>query len=207
MRRVNTVFELTMSRVEQDPKRQRRQVAREAKLEAQRRRETQRRRRALVIYAGLALVGVAVIGLIARSATRPQPGERVAGQGSSHIGSGQSHPAYNSNPPTSGWHVPQTVSWGSLRSEVPDEVVLHNLEHGGVWISYKNPGDTVLVEKLEALASRYRSKVLITLRSKNDSPIAIAAWERLLKLETYDEQRIVEFINAYRNRGPERVPD
>jgi alpha-galactosidase len=97
--------------------------------------------------------------------------------------------------------------WGSSRAEIPDEVLLHNLEHGGIWISHKNPSDTALVEKLEALASRYRSKVIVTPRSRNESPIAIAAWERLLKLDTYDEDRIVEFINAFRNKGPERVPD
>lgn len=188
-------------------KRLRREAARAEKREAQQRREAQRRRRALTIYGGLAVVVVAVVGLIAWSASRPQSGERIAGLGRTHISPGQPHPAYNSNPPTSGWHTPQVASWGASRAEIPDEVLLHNLEHGGIWLSYKNPSDTVLVEKLEALASRYGSKVIVTPRSKNDSPIAIAAWERLLKLDTYDENRIVEFINAFRNRGPERVPD
>lgn len=188
-------------------KRLRREAARAEKREAQQWREAQRRRRALTIYGGLAVVVVAVVGLIAWSASRPQSGERIAGLGQTHISPGQPHPAYNSNPPTSGWHTPQVASWGASRAEIPDEVLLHNLEHGGIWLSYKNPSDTVLVEKLEALASRYGSKVIVTPRSKNDSPIAIAAWERLLKLDTYDENRIVEFINAFRNRGPERVPD
>jgi len=191
-------------------KRLRREAARAEKREAHERREAQRRRRALTIYGGLAVVVVAVVGLIAWSASRPQLGElgeRIAGLGQTHISLGQPHPAYNSNPPTSGWHTPQVASWGASRAEIPDEVLLHNLEHGGIWLSYKSPSDTALVEKLEALASRYRSKVIVTPRSKNDSPIAIAAWERLLKLDTYDENRIVKFINAFRNRGPERVPD
>ena len=38
-------------------------------------------------------------------------------------------------------------------------------------------------------------------------PVAVAAWERLLKLDSYDERPIVEFINAYRNRGPALFPD
>jgi len=28
-----------------------------------------------------------------------------------------------------------------------------------------------------------------------------------MKLDSYDEQRSVEFIDVFRNRGPERVPD
>ena len=160
-----------------------------------------------MIYGAGALAVVAIIGLTVWSAVRPRPGMTIAGQGAAHIGFGTAHPAYNSNPPTLGWHIPQVAPWGVSRSEVPDEIVLHNLEHGGVWISYKDPRDAALVEKLEAIASRYPSKVLVTPRPKNDSPIAVAAWQRLRKLDAYDEQRIVEFVNVFRNRGPERVPD
>lgn len=142
-----------------------------------------------------------------RRAARPRPGERIPGQGASHIRLGSPHPPYNSNPPTSGWHTPQAMPWGTSRTEAPDELLLHNLEHGGVWISYKDPHDAALVEKLGALASRLPSKVLVTPKPQNDNAIAVAAWERLLKVDAYDERRIVEFINAFRNRGPERVPN
>ncbi len=49
--------------------------------------------------------------------------------------------------------------------------------------------------------------MIITLRQKNDSRIAVAAWTRLLKLDRYDERAIVDFIKAYRNKGPETVFD
>jgi hypothetical protein len=190
-----------------DAKRQRREAAREVKLEAKRERAAQRRRRSVTIYGAVALFAAVLAGLFGWSMTRPKPGERIAGQGQVHISAGQPHPAYNSNPPTSGWHMTRTASWGAFQTEIPDEIVVHNLEHGGIWISYKDPSDAALVEKLEALVSRFRSKVIVTPRSRNDSRVVVAAWERLLKLETYDEKRIVEFINAYRNKGPERVPD
>ena len=57
------------------------------------------------------------------------------------------------------------------------------------------------------LSRRYRSKVIITLRPKNDSRIAVAAWTRLMKLDHYDEAAIVNFINRFKNRGPELFPD
>ena len=133
--------------------------------------------------------------------------ETYPDQGAAHIALGASHPAYNSNPPTSGWHTPQTVPWGARRDAIPDEILIHNLEHGGIWISYKDPNDTALVEKLEALASRYRSKVIVTPRPSNDAPIAVAAWTKLMKLQVFDEAAIVKFIDAYKNKGPEKVPD
>lgn len=167
----------------------------------------QRRHRAIAIHGVTTLTLAVVIGLIALVALRPGPGEKIAGQGAAHIGLGDSHPAYKSNPPTSGSHRRQVFPWVSSRTEVPDELVLHNLEHGGVWITYKDPADRALIEKLEALAARYRTKVLVTPRPENDIPVAVAAWERLLKLDSYDERRIVEFINAYRNRGPALFPD
>ncbi len=133
--------------------------------------------------------------------------KRYPSQGVAHIRLGDSHPPYNSNPPTSGWHTPETAPWGAHRREIPDQVIVHNLEHGGIWISYRDPSNTELVDRLETLAGRYRSKVIVTPRPQNDAPIAVAAWTRLMKLDEYDEDKIVRFIEAYRNRGPEQVPD
>ncbi|MDR7420175.1 MAG: DUF3105 domain-containing protein [Armatimonadota bacterium] len=133
--------------------------------------------------------------------------EQFPGQGGDHLPLGQAHPAYNSNPPTSGWHTPQTAPWGVHRTAIPDEVIVHNLEHGGIWISYRDASDAALIEKLETLVARYRSKVILTPRPQNDAPVAVAAWTRLMKLDGYDEEKIVRFIDAYKNKGPERVPD
>jgi hypothetical protein len=218
-------------RVRKDAKRQRRQVAVAAKREEQHLREVGRRRRTLLTYGGIAGALVVVIGLVVamnqrnRSGLAEVPGgEKVAAgvsqpaakrgvvehfddQGGTHIQLGRPHPAYNSDPPTSGWHTPQTANWGAFRNAIPDQIIVHNLEHGGIWISYSDPKDTTLVEKLETLTARYRSKVILTPRSGNDAPIVVAAWTRLMKLDTYDEEKIVRFIDAFKNKGPESVPD
>ncbi|MDR7482747.1 MAG: DUF3105 domain-containing protein [Armatimonadota bacterium] len=191
-----------------EAKHQRREAAREARRQAQRQEQTRRRRRQVTVYGSVAAGAVVLVALIVWSALRPGPGDRIPGQGRQHIALGQPHPPYNSNPPTSGWHTGNQVApWGVHREPIPDEIVVHNLEHGGIWISYRDPKDTALVEKLEELVGRYRSKVILTPRPQNDRAIAVAAWERLLTLDAYDEGRIVAFINAYRNRGPEKVPD
>jgi hypothetical protein len=130
-----------------------------------------------------------------------------ADQGRDHIAPGQPHPEYNSNPPTSGWHYAVPARWGFYNDELPDEMLVHNLEHGGIWISYKDAGDAAVIDALANLARSYRSKVIVTHRPRNDSRSAVAAWGRLMKLDQFERDAIVDFINRFRNKGPEFVPD
>ncbi len=189
-----------------DARRLARQQRRAAEEQARRRRA--RRRTLLVLGAGAVLV--AAVGWGIWAATRPAPALPVVvypDQGRDHVAPGQPHPPYNSNPPTSGWHYGQAASWGFYATELPDELVVHNLEHGGIWISYRDASDRELVDRLAALARRYRSKVIVTHRPANPAPLAVAAWGRLMLLNRYDEAAITEFIRRFRNRGPEFVPD
>jgi len=191
-----------------DPKRHHKETAREERLKGRQEAEARRAQRERVIYVAVGVVVVAIIGALVWGATRPKPplpGVEYPDQGGEHIPRGKPHPAYNSNPPTSGWHNPETVPPGAFREEIPDEIVIHNLEHGCVWISYKEPKDADLVTKLEGIAAQYPTTVLVTIRPKNDSAIAVAAWRRLLKLEKYDEGQIVAFIKTFRNKGPEAL--
>src|SRR3989338_8411314 len=98
--------------------------------------------------------------LLVRQDKQPLPGEAFAIQGQEHIAVGASHPEYNSNPPTSGWHYAQSANWGVYQTELPDEQVIHNLEHGGVWISYTGIDDTTKAA-LENIAAS-RPKIIVT---------------------------------------------
>ena len=121
--------------------------------------------------------------------------------GQEHIPVGASHPPYNSNPPTSGWHYAEPAPWGMHQNELPDEQLIHNLEHGGIWISYVGIDDATK-SALEKIATS-QIKVVIEPRAKNDAPIILASWGRLLKLERFDEEAVLDFIKANRNRSPE----
>lgn len=124
--------------------------------------------------------------------------------GRQHIQDGSSFSGYNSNPPTSGPHFPNPAQTGFYENELPDEQVVHNLEHGHVWIAYK-PG--LPEEAMHALRDLSGGNVIVTLRSKNDTDIAVAAWGRLdtfnLDNGRVDTQRIQDFISRYQNHGPE----
>ncbi|MBI2175194.1 MAG: DUF3105 domain-containing protein [Parcubacteria group bacterium] len=130
-------------------------------------------------------------------------------QGVEHIAQGAAHPPYNSNPPTSGWHYADPARSGFYTNAVADETVIHNLEHGDVWVAYH---PRIPDEVKNALRDFALTKVIITLREENDMDITLAAWGRIDmfdladgNLSDADRARIDGFIKRYRNRGPERV--
>ncbi|MBI3671615.1 DUF3105 domain-containing protein [Candidatus Azambacteria bacterium] len=122
-------------------------------------------------------------------------------QGAEHIPVGTSHPEYNSNPPTSGWHYAEEAEWGAHQEELPDERLIHNLEHGGIWIAYKGIDDATKTA-LEKIA-RSHSKVVVEPRSKNDAPIAVSSWGKQQKFQILDESALLNFIKANSNKSPE----
>ncbi len=156
----------------------------------------------IVFITAILIAGVWSSKLLQKKAELTRPGEVFSSQGQQHIQTGATHEEYNSNPPTSGPHNGQPANWGIYQSELPDENLIHNLEHGGIWISYNNI-DNDTKTKIEDLAKRYPNKMIVTPRSKNDSKIAIASWTRLLKLDVFDEATIVDFIKANKNKSPE----
>jgi hypothetical protein len=200
-----------------------RETRRQTRVERRAQEEAQRRRGRQMRLAWIAGGAVVLIGLIAFILLRPgsspsastapaqSPGRppivSVADQGRAHVAPGEPHPAYNSNPPASGWHYAGTAPWGFHNAELPDELLIHNLEHGGIWITYKDDQDAAVVDPLVALAREFPRKLVVTHRPTNDSRLAVAAWGRLMKLDRYDRGVIVDFYNRFKNKGPEFVPD
>ncbi|MEK7077740.1 MAG: DUF3105 domain-containing protein [Patescibacteria group bacterium] len=155
------------------------------------------------------ILGAVLWGLYvwAKKAEADKPGEAIPVQPAEHINPSDPLPGlYLSNPPTSGWHYGETVEWGVYDKELTDQNVIHNLEHGGIWITYQPDVPAELAENLKRLAGEYKRKVVLSPRAANDSPIALAAWGRLDKFDYFDEARIKKFIKAYKDKGPEFVP-
>jgi hypothetical protein len=161
---------------------------------------------AIYIIAVLALVGLGYF-LFQQSTVNPEdlPGQAIEVMNAIHIEQGLTdHPAYNSNPPTSGWHWPQPAEWGAYGQVMPDEQIIHNLEHGGIWISYQPDLSASEVEQLNDFAKRYR-KVIVSPRPADETKVALAAWGHLQNIEGYDEGAILKFIRAFYDKGPEKV--
>src|SRR3989344_932298 len=156
----------------------------------------------------LAVIAAAIYGVTAwsRYAAAHKPGVAIEPQGQNHIAGAAPHDPYNSNPPTSGPHYEQPANWGFYDTELPDEQVVHNLEHVGIWITYKDKDNAELKNQVKDIVDRYAIKVIATPRPGNDHAISVAAWGRLLHLDNFDRDRILDFLRAFINRGPEQVP-
>lgn len=175
------------------------------RAEEQARRRGRRRRRQLYLAGGIGIAAAVIAFFVWSAATRPKVGETVPELSNvPHIASVSSpHTPYNSNPPTSGQHVAFTAPWGFHTETVDDEVLVHNLEHGGIWISYKDPNDTEAIDQLRALLPQLPRKTIVTPRPKNDSRIAVVSWGHILKLDHVDATLIRQFAEANYNKAPE----
>lgn len=192
---------------------QERKKEKEQQKERMRRTEGQKRGGNALKNWGIALVIIALIGyglyLWIQSAT-PQSEDfsraiPVIGD-SSHIPVGSQLPEYTSNPPSSGPHYAQTVRSGFRTEAIPDQNIIHNLEHGDVWIAFHPRIGESAQNDLKKFGA---AKVVITPREANETDIALVAWGRIDTFDLEDgavpEERIRDFITRYLLKGPERV--
>ena len=132
----------------------------------------------------------------------PQQGETIGQQPAAHIEVGAAHEPYNSNPPTSGPHYVKPAEWGVYQQPLQDEQVVHNLEHGGIWISYKDI-DEQTKDELETIGRQYSGATVVSPRPSDDAKISLASWGRLEKLDSFDRDKVINFIKANKNKSPE----
>ncbi len=158
-----------------------------------------------IILVAILVVAAGVLLVATRPNVKPPTLEDFPSVGRTHIAEGDTHPPYNSNPPTSGWHYATPADWGIYDQQLPDETVIHNLEHGGIWISYRDASDKQLIAALKDLVNKYPDHVILTYRPTNDRAIAVAAWQHLLKMDALDTSMVVNFIAKYIYQGPENV--
>lgn len=130
------------------------------------------------------------------------PGVQYPDLGRRHLQAGETFDGYNSNPPTSGPHSPQVAPWGVLSEAIAPEVLVHNLEHGGVGILYRD-ANAPMLPLLTKFVERYveRGKlVLLAQFPQMPTAYAFVAWTRLDAFDDFDADailRIEAFVQAY----------
>ncbi len=180
----------------------------------------------------VAIVAIGYGAVMAMNAFYPErPGFAVAVQGRTHS-ENCSTQSYNSSPPTSGCHRGSgVVSYGVNSSELPLDLQIHNLEHGGVIIHYRSSGlqavseNTIadiesFVRNLRQEDTRYCRVISAPYSGDFAAPeanagdvdieaqrIAVTSWGRMMFLEDFNSDRVLAFINAHINNGPEDVAD
>ena len=156
------------------------------------------RRQRLMLAGGAIVVAACVVGYFAYRAAADLPGARIVDLGNRHIATADTpHEPYNSDPPTSGPHLPYIAPWGVHARPIPLELQVHNLEDGGVLVQYSCECPE-LVAKLKAIVQKYDRHVILAPYPTMKGKIALTAWTRVDTLEEFDEKRVVRFIQAYR---------
>ena len=156
------------------------------------------RRRQTVIAVTVAVLAATVVGYFAYRAQANLPGVQFPDQGNLHVPNSETpHEQYNSDPPTSGPHLPYIAPWGVHTRPIVRELQVHNLEDGGVVVQY-DCACPDLVAKLKAIVERYDRNVILAPYPGMKHKIALTAWTRLDTLDELDEGRVTRFIEAYR---------
>lgn len=165
----------------------------------------------------MAIIAVLVLGTTGAIAVNKKnqeplgerPGVELPDHGRAHLQEGETIEYGGPEPPASGKHG-QPLPWQVYEQEVPDENMIHNLEHGGIYISYQPDLPQEQIDKIKALVTPPYSregfsptKVLVAPRAANDSPIILTSWRRQLKLDSFDEEKIVEYYLRNVSKSPE----
>jgi hypothetical protein len=120
---------------------------------------------------------------------------------SSHLADTEPAPKYNSDPPTSGRHRPAPALWGIYDSPIDQDILVHNLEHGGLVVQY---GDGVAPEtrvKLRDAVLKDRDFMLLDPYPKLGNKISYTMWTRLVECTGFDE-RVMDGLRGKRNQAP-----
>lgn len=162
------------------------------------------------------IIGFTAVIVVKKSNEPKEPilGIQHANQGEKHISQGQKHEAYNSDPASSGPHYADAsapAQWGVYTQELPEEVFVHNEEHGGVVVTYNPkllPADQL--KKLQALFVPPYSKkgfsptkAIVTPRTKDTHAIEIASWTWTLNMDKYDEVTLIKYYTQHAGEAPE----
>jgi hypothetical protein len=168
----------------------------------------------VVVSMAIAISVIAVLsgGLLAG---RDQPGLSVAANvvgeqfrdlGHAHLRPGQPRPAYDSDPPTNGAHVPVAVRRDE--AQLSDDQLLQALEVGDVVIVY---GSRMPPAGLRALARDAAApfspalaaagQAVILARRTGTTGLIGLAWTHLLRVSASDDAELRTFAQAWLGRG------
>ena len=125
---------------------------------------------------------------------------------------------WNTSSPTNGSHYQGAAIWGAYTEPLQQAQVVHNLEHGGIFIQYGNDVPQATIDELKGFYDRYRNGTLLAPLPSLGSKIALGVWvtssasqadkgvAHLAKCTRFDDDAFTAFFDAYQFKGPERLP-
>lgn len=107
---------------------------------------------------------------------------------------------YDQVPPLGGAHAPVWANCGFYPDQdVPDELAVHSLEHGAVWITF--PADGEFDQQALGDLAAGQSHVLVN-PSPDVDQVTATAWGAQLAVDALDDPALAAFIETY-VQGPQ----
>ena len=114
---------------------------------------------------------------------------------------------YSTVPPTSGRHWGAWSDCGFYNHPLPDELLVHNLEHGNIIVSYNLASDAEVAElraAVEAIPLAHEFAIVRRYQAIPEGMVALTTWGVLDRMEGVEPERIARFFADYpANTGPE----
>lgn len=183
------------------------------KREQQRKKQRRQKLASNLLWGGVGLAAVALIGFFVWQGTRPPAGEAFPIMTSDpHIPTGSDPGEYNSNPPTSGLHYSDELDAGFYDTnayEYPAGYLVHNLEHGYIIFWYNcdlldEAGCSELKSQIRSVMDELGGTKMIAYPWNSlDVPLVLTSWGRLQKFDTFDAAQAKAFYRANLNKAPE----
>ena len=124
----------------------------------------------------------------------------------------QTSPKWNTDPPTSGPHYAVAAVFGIYEDQIDLARLVHNLEHGGVYILYGKDVPDSTVEQLRSFYEAHKTGTIMAPLDRLGDRFALGAWVDdgdthsgfLAKCASFDENALSTFFRTLQFRGPER---
>lgn len=119
---------------------------------------------------------------------------------------------WNTDPPTNGPHYGVAAIFKSYDEPLEQARVIHNLEHGGIFIQYGDEVPDTTVEQLASFYDDHKTATIMAPLPRLGDQFALGAWVAegdeakgyLAKCKAFDEDATSGFFQAFQFRGPER---
>jgi hypothetical protein len=121
---------------------------------------------------------------------------------------------WNTDPPTSGPHYAIPAVFGIYNEQIDMARLVHNLEHGGIYILYGKDVPASTVDQLRAFYEDHKTGTIMAPLNRLGDKFVLGAWVVdgdtkngfLAKCTNVDTAAMATFFRTLQFRGPERFP-
>jgi len=145
----------------------------------------------------LTLMTLSLPALLAACSSNTIQGVKTFTNTSSHVAGKVTYPQ---NPPAGGAHNPAWQNCGVYERPLYNEYAVHSMEHGAVWIMYREETAVDQVQQLQQAVAG-RDYVLLSPYADLKAPVTVSAWNAQLELDSPTDPRLLKFIQKYAQGG------